>query len=111
MNFLSLLIVLLLAAGSIACQSISPEAKDALDKPVNCASAQRDMATLERERASVAKQVGAGVGSVMPVSAVAKILSGTYSDGVQVATGRYNADIEKKQQQISNACGVPVPPR
>jgi hypothetical protein len=111
MNFLSLLMVLLLAAGSIACESISPDAKRALDKPVNCASAQQDMATLERERASVAKQIGSGVGSVVPLSAVVKILSGTYSDGVKVATGSYNADLEKKQQQISNACGVPVPTR
>jgi len=101
----------ILAIGSIACAPISPEAKRALDKPVNCSSARRDMATLEAERASVAKQLSAGVASVMPVSAVVNILKGRYADGVQVATGSYNSDIETKQQEIANACGVSLPPR
>jgi hypothetical protein len=111
MKALALLALVTLAVGSLACESISPEAKRALDKPVNCSSARTDMATLEAERASSAKQLSAGVASVMPVSAVVNILRGKYSDGLQVATGTYNADIEKKQLQISSACGVALPAR
>jgi len=111
MRSLALSALLLLAVGSTACTPISPEAKRALGKPVNCSSAQRDLATLEAERASSAKKLSSGVASVMPVSAVVNILRGTYTDGVQVATGTYNSDIERKQIQISSACGVPLPPR
>ena len=102
-------IAVLLAAGLVACKTISPEAKTALAAEVDCATAEQDIALLESERASVAKRVVSGVRSVLPVSAVVGILSGDYINRVSVAPGVYERDIEKKQQEISEQCGVPLP--
>jgi hypothetical protein len=77
-----------------------------LARPVDCNYANSDIATLESERASTLRKVGAGVGSVLPISAAAKLLAGTYSDGVRVSAGQYNADIESKIAEIKTTCNV-----
>lgn len=84
--------------------AISDEAKASLNTPVNCSTAGRDIKILEEEKASVGKQMLAGVRSIMPISAVAGILMGDYRDRVQVATGQYNNDIEAKIAQIKREC-------
>ena len=86
--------------------SISKQAQADLDRPVDCARAQQDIQTLEAERASVAKQILAGVRSVLPIAAVAGILMGDYRERVEVATGSYNDAIAAKIDQINNTCGI-----
>ena len=61
---------------------------------------------MEDEEASVAKQILAGVRSVMPIAAAAGLLMGDYRDRASVATGQYNADLEAKQNQIKQQCGI-----
>jgi len=109
MKILGLGIAMLLATGLLACKTISPEAKAAITGEVDCSTAEQDLAVLEAERASVGKRIVSGVRSVMPVSAVVGILSGDYINRVSVATGVYNRDIEQKEQQISEQCGIPLP--
>lgn len=87
--------------------SISDEAKDKMNKPVNCASAQQDIADLEEEKASVAKQAGSGIRSVVPFAAAAGLLMGDYQDRVAVASGQYNADLQAKIDQIKLTCSLP----
>ncbi len=84
--------------------TVSPEARTALKKPINCMRADSDLKVLEEEKASVGKQILSGVRMVFPIAAVAGILTGDYSDRVQVATGQYNADIQTKIDQIKAAC-------
>ncbi len=86
--------------------SISEKTKADLERPINCRTASRDLRVLEEERASVGRQVLAGVRSVFPIAAVAGILMGDYSDRVQVATGQYNSDLETKIAQIKATCNV-----
>jgi hypothetical protein len=86
--------------------TIAPEAKAALDAPINCLTAQRDIQILEEEKASVGKQILSGVRAVVPFSAAAGILMGDYRDRAEVATGQYNADIEAKIAQIRQKCGT-----
>ncbi|MFN8390131.1 MAG: hypothetical protein U0136_07580 [Bdellovibrionota bacterium] len=86
--------------------SVSTEAKAALNAPVNCSTARQDLKVLEDEEASVAKQILAGVRSVMPIAAAAGLLMGDYRDRASVATGQYNADLEAKQNQIKQQCGI-----
>src|SRR5262245_61671616 len=76
--------------------TISEESKANLSRPVNCATAEQDVDVLEKERASTGKQLLSGVRSVMPISAAVGILMGDYRDRVQVATGQYNNDLDKK---------------
>lgn len=86
--------------------SIKKETKQQIAKPVNCATAKRDLAILEKEKASVGKRLLSGVRSVIPISAAAGILMGDYSDRVKVAVGTYNADLEAKAAQIRRSCRI-----
>ena len=111
-NVLSLSIVLACVAGCSDRKNISPlptvseSARASLSRPVNCETAQRDIGVLESEKASVGKQILSGVRSVFPIAAVAGILTGDYSDRVEVATGQYNDDINAKIDQIHRECNV-----
>lgn len=87
--------------------SVSEVEKASLQKPVDCATARRDIATLEDEKASVGRRALAGIRSVVPFSAAAGILLGDYSDRVEVATGKYNEALEKKIQEIRATCSIP----
>ena len=95
-------IVIIFLAG---CRTISQKAKDDLAKPIDCSTAEQDIAALEKEKASVISQANAGSGMVMPTSAVIGILTGDYADRTKVASGQYNKDIDNKIAQIKSACG------
>ena len=69
MRYVKLAMVLCASALLVSCSSISKEAKTQLAKPVNCETAKQDIATLEKEKASVARQAAAGVTSIMPIGA------------------------------------------
>ncbi|MBN8548370.1 MAG: hypothetical protein J0M12_03525 [Deltaproteobacteria bacterium] len=86
--------------------SISSNAQASLGAQVNCATAPQDIKTLEEERASVGKRILSGVRSVFPIAAVAGLLTGDYSDRVQVASGQYNDDINNKIAEIKSTCGI-----
>lgn len=110
-----ILVALLLVGSVIGCSdqknvspmpSVSPQARQQIEKPVNCYTAKRDIAVLEEERASVGKRMLSGVRSVMPIAAVAGLLTGDYSDRVSVASGEYNEAIEQKIAQIKTTCRV-----
>ncbi len=53
---LTVCIVLLLSA----CSSLSPKAKAVMNQPVNCATAERDIKTLETEKHYHVSQLGGG---------------------------------------------------
>ena len=115
MSFVRAVVVISLIAALTGCSdrknispmpSINSDVKRELDSPVNCQTARSDIKLLEDERASVAKQILSGARSVFPFAAVAGILTGDYSDRVQVATGQYNADLEAKIAQIKKACRI-----
>lgn len=84
--------------------SISEETKQEVAKPVDCSTAEQDVAILEEERASVGKRMLKGVQSLLPISVVAGILLGDYTDRVKVAVGTYNNDLEAKIAEIQQAC-------
>jgi hypothetical protein len=84
--------------------TIDPQVKQQLEAPINCATAKQDIATLEDERASVAKQIISGARSVIPFSAAAGIVMGDAGDRFEVATGEYNEKIDAKISQIRRKC-------
>ena len=100
----ALLVFAFLALG--CARSISPEAKEQIAKPVNCDTARQDIAALDAEKASVAKQVSSGVRSVAPPAAIAGILRGDTKDRARVATGAYNRELEAKVNEIKRECGL-----
>ncbi len=76
MRYVKLVMVLCASALLVSCSSISKEAKAKLAKPVNCETAKKDMAMLEKEKASVARQAAAGVTSILPVGAALALVTG-----------------------------------
>ena len=112
-NLFSLFIILTLLLS--ACSSYSnkspypsqdPEAVEVMETGVDCSTAESDLELLKEEKKSVGKKVLAGVRSVLPIAVVAGLLMGDYTDRVQVATGKYNRDLENKIAEIKKACGI-----
>jgi|GEM_PF-683009 hypothetical protein len=94
-------------ASSLVGGSHAPKGGEAaLKKGINCATAKQDISTLQNEKSGVGQQILAGVSSVMPVSAVVGLLKGNYAENVQVSAGQYNADIDRKIEEIRGVCGV-----
>ncbi len=90
-----------------ACASpISDEAKREISAPINCSTAESDLAILEKEKANTAKQVAMGVTSVLPIGLVSGLVSGTAGDKAEVATGEYNDLLEAKIAKIKKACNI-----
>jgi hypothetical protein len=91
---------------SAGCQTISKEARIDLDKPVDCSTAPQDIATLEREKASVAKRFFDGVTAVYPAAAVMSILTKQEKAKYEVAIGHYNNWLTEKIREIKTTCGI-----
>ena len=90
----------------VACSPQPKEAKQELAQPVNCATAEGDIRILENEKAHVAEQVASGVTAVAPAGLVLGVVTGTEGDKLEVATGDYNDQIDKKIAEIKAACGL-----
>jgi len=90
----------------VACSPESKEAKQELAQPVNCATAEGDIRVLENEKAHVAKQVASGVTAIAPAGLVLGVVTGTEGDKLEVATGDYNDQIDKKIAEIKSTCGL-----
>jgi hypothetical protein len=88
------------------CQAIPKEAKIELAKPVDCSTAQQDIAILEKEHASVAKMFLDGVTAVTPYGAVLSILTLQEKDKLEVAIGEYNHKLKRKIEEIKTTCGL-----
>ena len=100
--------LLAIAVIGLACAASIPEAtKEELAKPIDCDTAEADIARLEAERASVGKQVSSGVRSIAPPAVIAGIVRGDTKDRARVASGTYNREIEEKLFQIRQQCAIP----
>ncbi len=87
-------------------RSIPEEVKAEMAKPVDCSTAEQDVATLESEKASAAQQVSAGARSIIPIGAVAGLLRGDTRDRAAVASGKYNKQLDAKIAEIKQKCGL-----
>lgn len=93
--------------GAAACAPISDEAKQQLAKPVDCRSADSDIAALQDHRASQLMEMVSGPTIMLPPGVVAALARGRgdIGDQMRVAGGAYNQDIDNKIAQIKAACG------
>ncbi len=106
MRYVKWVMVLCISTLLVSCSSISKEAKTQLAKPVNCETAKQDIATLEKEKASVARQAAAGVTSILPLGAALALVTGDTKARAKVATGSYNRQIDEKIAEIKKTCGL-----
>jgi len=107
MRIILLLFTLTLSATLAGgCTGKSAAGQRELKQPVNCATAQDDIATLEKEKDGVAERVAIGVTSVTPAGAVLGIITLTEDDKLEVAVGAYNKKLEDKIAEIKRECGI-----
>ncbi len=101
---MALALAVVLALG--CARSISNQAKQDLAAPVDCDTAEQDIATLESEKASVGKQASSGVRSIVPAAAVVGILRRDTKDRAKVASGAYNRELQAKIDEIEQQCSL-----
>jgi hypothetical protein len=99
------MILLFFTLGACA-PPITQEAKQDLQRPIDCTTAQDDIAVLQSEKSNVNQQMLAGVTSMLPTAAVMGLLTGRQQDREEVLTGQYNDMIDQKIDAIRRTCRV-----
>jgi len=77
-----------------------------MKEPINCDTAEGDIRILQQEKAHVAQQVLAGVGSIMPAGIVIGLVTRTQKTKVRVAIGKYDKMIDERIAEIKEQCEV-----
>ncbi|HTN69662.1 MAG TPA: hypothetical protein VMO00_01075 [Methylomirabilota bacterium] len=98
--------VLLFLTLAACAPPITQEAEQDLQSPINCATAQDDIALLQSEKSNVNQQMLAGVTSMLPAAAVMGLLTGRQQQREEVLTGQYNTMIDEKIYSIKTTCGL-----
>ena len=80
--------------------------RELLQQPISCATAEGDIRVLESEKAHVAEQIAMGVNSIIPISLVVGVVTGTEVEKVKIATGEYNKKIDRKIAEIKEECHI-----
>jgi len=110
LNYKIIIATVALVVGVSGCASqYKQEAKQeqaAKTMPVNCATAQGDIAMLQKEKVNASQQAAAGVSTIAPVGAVAGFLTGTEGAKAQIATGDYNKALDQAITRIKTTCGI-----
>lgn len=100
-----------LLIGLTGCASeYKKEAKEeqaAKTMPVNCATAQADLKTLNSEKVNAAQQAAAGVSTIAPIGLVAGLVTGTEGEKAQITTGEYNKVLDQAITRIKTTCNIP----
>ena len=99
------LLLLCAVALPAGCASASHADRAALlNAPIDCATAQIDIAALEAAEPSGGERARSIVQSVTPVGLVTGAASGSYGDRAAVATGKTQSNIEARIVEIEQSC-------
>ena len=82
------------------------EVMEEMKEPINCDTAEGDIRILEQEKAHVAQQIVAGVGSIMPAGIVIGLVTRTQKTKMKVAIGKYDKMIDERIAEIKEQCEV-----
>ena len=99
------LAAIFLALGLAGCALQEKRVEQSLDQPINCATSEGDIRVLQSEKAHVARQVVAGVTSLVPAGIVMGVVTQTVGTKFRVATGEYNQKIDERITAIKSKCG------
>ena len=70
----------------------------------SCATADGELRALESEKKTTAQRISAGVRSVVPITLVVGLVTGTAGVKYRIATGEYNKMIDGKIAEIKQNC-------
>jgi PBP1b-binding outer membrane lipoprotein LpoB len=106
-GYISVAVFSVLLAG---CTSSAPapqkEVQANLAQPVDCSTAAADIKTLTSEKARTSQEVEDGVGSIIPIGAVAHMFGGSEKQSLEIGTGEYNKKLDSKIAEIKQQCGM-----
>lgn len=86
--------------------SIHAERESLLADPIDCASAEADIAALEAAMPTRRERARSAVQSVTPVGVVSGVATGTYRDRTAVLTGRTEEELTARITDIENSCDL-----
>ncbi|MEO1364598.1 MAG: hypothetical protein AAFU86_12590 [Pseudomonadota bacterium] len=94
------------AVGLVAgcAQTTQSERADLLDRPIDCATADLDIAALEAAIPGAGERAAAGVRLVVPVSRIAGRVTGQLDERREIASGRTEEDLRARIAEIKAAC-------
>ena len=98
-------LVIVVAAGCQSQPNVQQVEKQ-VAAPVNCATAEGDLRSLQSEKVSTAKAIADGVTAITPIGLVAGAATGQEKNKLQIASGKYNEMIDQKIVQIKTTCGI-----
>lgn len=96
----------LIAVGTVAgcAQTTQTQRADLLDSPIDCATADLDIAALEAAVPGAGERAAAGVRLVVPVSRIAGRVTGQLEERREIASGRTEEDLRARIAEIETAC-------
>ena len=86
------------------CASKYAKVEESFAQPINCQSAQADIAALEADKASKAAQAAEGMKFALPTTIVMGAITGTGGAEYEVGTGEYNRKIDERIGNIKSTC-------
>jgi len=89
--------------------STQSEREDMLDRPIDCANADVDVAVLKEAIPGAAERVASRVRLVVPVSRIAGRVTGELDARREIASGRTESDLRARIAKIEAACSAGSP--
>ncbi len=83
-----------------ACTSGAISTDDISHIQANCQNVDQQIAMLEKEKKDHNNRVAAGAGDIMPVTAVARLVTGSYDTNMKIASGEWAKMIDNKLTQL-----------
>ena len=94
-----------LAFLAAACTTVHDRNEVLLDKPIDCSSADEDIAALAAAIPGRRARVRAALGTLTPVGVATGVVTRDYRDRARMATGRLEKDLNNKIADIYEQCG------
>ena len=85
-----------------ACTMGAMETSEIQSVSANCGNVDQKISMLEQEKADNDRRGAAGIGQIMPVSAVARLVRGSYETNSSIATGEWGRMIDAKIIELQN---------
>ncbi|HEX9125417.1 MAG TPA: hypothetical protein VF948_03375 [Methylomirabilota bacterium] len=95
---------LVVAVSAWGCASKYAKVEESFAQPINCSSAQADIAALEADKASKATQAAEGMKFALPTTIIMGAITGTAGSEYEVGTGEYNRKIDERMANIRSTC-------
>ena len=104
--------ILIAATLLVGCASTTQsERADTLDRPINCATADVDLAVLQEAIPGAKERMASSVRLVVPVSRIVGRLKGDLDERREIASGRTEDNLRARIAEIERACPASGSPK